>query len=210
MQRAVDRAAIVSVMSVFALCLTVPAFAQTHTERWRDTWAVALDAAVRPDTLRHGIARVYAADADRPDSSVAPANLIVPEMYRSVIDAMLRRSPTFRRQCLRLANAPRLTIVLQSRMSTRRGSRVRARTLLAPGADGKLDAVIDLVSLENPVELIAHEIEHVIEQLDGIDLPSRALLPDSGVHACDEGAFETRRAVRVGQVVAEEVRSAQE
>jgi len=58
--------------------------------------------------------------------------------------------------------------------------------------------------------LIAHEIEHVIERLDGVDLRARAALPGTGVRLCDGGddAFETIRARRAGLAVAEEVRRA--
>lgn len=62
-------------------------------------------------------------------------------------------------------------------------------------------------SLDDQVELIAHEIEHVIEQLDGVDLRVRATLPASGVRSRDHGdEFETTRAIRVGRMVAAEVR----
>jgi hypothetical protein len=57
------------------------------------------------------------------------------------------------------------------------------------------------------VELVAHELEHVIEQLDRIDLPSKAALPDSGVHSLAGNMFETTRATRVGLKVAQEVRA---
>jgi hypothetical protein len=62
-------------------------------------------------------------------------------------------------------------------------------------------------SLDDQVELIAHELEHVIEQLDGVDLHARATLPETGVRSLDEDAgFETIRAVRAGRAASEEVR----
>jgi hypothetical protein len=56
--------------------------------------------------------------------------------------------------------------------------------------------------------LIAHEFEHIIEQLDGIDLSSRVHLPSSGVSRGrgEADAFETTRAKRMGVTVAAEVR----
>ena len=58
------------------------------------------------------------------------------------------------------------------------------------------------------VELIAHEIEHIIEQLDEIDLASKATVPHSGVKALDHDGpvFETVRARVIGVRVAQEVR----
>lgn len=60
--------------------------------------------------------------------------------------------------------------------------------------------------MQDHAELIAHEIEHIIEQLDGIDLGARATLPATGVRRCADGAFETMRAIRTGLAVAGEMR----
>jgi hypothetical protein len=54
-------------------------------------------------------------------------------------------------------------------------------------------------------ELIAHEIEHVLEQLDGVDLPVKSRLRGSGVKRLTElEAYETTRAIVTGQRVARE------
>jgi hypothetical protein len=57
-------------------------------------------------------------------------------------------------------------------------------------------------------ELIAHELEHVIEQLDGVDLAAKADTDSSSVKRGDtpEPAYETVRATRMGLAVAAEVR----
>ena len=62
--------------------------------------------------------------------------------------------------------------------------------------------------LDNAVEIVAHEFEHIIEQLDNIDLAAKARRARSGVHTLDLGRsiFETRRALKVGRRVAGEVR----
>ena len=62
---------------------------------------------------------------------------------------------------------------------------------------------IHLTSFDEPVELIAHEIEHVIEQLDGIDLETH--VRTGTVSKREDGAFETRRAIEVGRRVARDV-----
>jgi hypothetical protein len=69
-------------------------------------------------------------------------------------------------------------------------------------------ASITIAPPHDAVELIAHEFEHIIEQLDGVDLASRAAVPRSGVHEQPgtPGMFETVRATRIGQRVAAEVR----
>jgi hypothetical protein len=57
---------------------------------------------------------------------------------------------------------------------------------------------------DDPAELMAHEFEHIVEQLDGVDLPVRAAVPGSGVRACSDGSYETIRAARIGRLVADE------
>jgi hypothetical protein len=121
---------------------------------------------------------------------------------------MLRRSPTFARQCQRIAGASHLTITLEVG-PVRSGRPQRARTVI-DRRGGRLRATVVIARPAHVVELVAHEIEHIIEQLDEIDLPMKASLPHSGVQAVDnEGpVFETVRAHRVGLRVANEFRRA--
>ena len=53
------------------------------------------------------------ADAEPAWSLALPPNLTIPDVYRSYVKSMLRLSPTFRQQCLRIANALGLTVVLR-------------------------------------------------------------------------------------------------
>jgi hypothetical protein len=56
------------------------------------------------------------------------------------------------------------------------------------------------------VEHLAHEIEHVLEQLDEVDLAAAEAAHIHGVSASrGQTAFETRRAVVIGRLVAAEV-----
>jgi hypothetical protein len=153
------------------------------------------------------VLREYAPDASwTAPSADVPPNLAVPAGYRRLLESMLLRSSTFRRQCQRIANTRNLLVTLRVSAVTRTQG-IRARTHIARDG-GQLVATIDLMRLNDPDEMIAHEIEHIIEQLDGIDLPSKALLDGNGVRTSfgDETAFETKRATRVGLAVAAEVR----
>lgn len=135
-----------------------------------------------------------------------PPNMQVSVVYRQLVVDMLSRSPTFRRQMLRIAAATRLTVCLQPALpSWLQG--VRAKTEFSRDSRGSLSANIEIVPLDNDVELIAHELEHVVEQLDGVDLAAKAGQPSSGVRATGDmgGLFETTRAVRIGLQVAREV-----
>jgi hypothetical protein len=156
-----------------------------------------------------GAVHEYVATGTETSELVAlPSNLIASPTYREVLESMIHGSATFRRQCLRIAGEPRLTIRLQpTTASWTHGARAMTRIVRQPV--GLMSATIGIGPLENQVELIAHELEHIIEQLDEVDLASRAALPDTGVHALEAGgtAFETARAVRVGLIVAQEVRA---
>jgi hypothetical protein len=85
---------------------------------------------------------------------------------------------------------------------------MRATTDVVRDASGKLWADIAIVQLNNDGELIAHELEHIIEQLDDVDLAAKVSQPNSGVRATGDNGnlFETTRAMRVGLQVAREVR----
>jgi len=180
---------------VGSVVLAVPAFAQSDMLR----------AANLSST---DVVRVYVPVDARPAWSVTlPPNLKIPDTYRSYVKSMLRLSPTFRRQCLRITNALGLTVVLRQFL-TRPPDRLRARTSFWTARDGRRYATVEIGPLDDQVELIAHEIEHVIERLDGVDLRARAALPGTGVHRCDgaDDTFETIRATRAGLAVAQEVR----
>lgn len=148
----------------------------------------------------------YVASEAVPRQLAPPPNLLVSSMYRPVVESMLRDSPTFRRQCVRIAAESRLTVRL-SIGSVPLGSDVRAITRISWSGSGHLTAVVNIGFRENAQELIAHEFEHIIEQLDGVDLKARAALAHTGVtsighHSADK--FETTRAQRTGlKVVAE-------
>jgi hypothetical protein len=148
-----------------------------------------------------------------PSSALAPGQLAIPSnvkvssVYWKLVDEMLGRSPTFRRQMIRLAAAPYLTVRLQAAApSWQRG--VRATTKFDRDRSGRLTAHIEIAPMIDATELIAHEIEHVIEQLDQIDLEAKASQARSGVRATvsDGIFFETTRASRIGLQVAHEVR----
>jgi hypothetical protein len=147
----------------------------------------------------------YVATEAVPRQLPSPPNLVVSPMFRPLVESMLRDSPTFRRQCVRIAAEPALTVHL-SIGSAPVGSDVRAVTRMTRNAYGRLTAVINIGFRENAQELIAHEFEHVIEQLDGIDLAARAALNHTGVRSIGHvgNKFETTRAQYTGlKVLAE-------
>ena len=131
-----------------------------------------------------------------------PANLIVPDVVRPLVTTMWQQSFTFRRQCARLAENPTVVVTIELTSRTRHGRRALTRIERQAAS---LHAAVQL-ELRTPqlyVEHIAHELEHVLEYVDGADLPRLARQGVNGVenHA---GQFETARARSVGQTVARE------
>ena len=143
------------------IVLAVPGFAQSHNG---SPAMVALEHTAT-GALRQYVPEPKAASA----TEEIPSNFLVPDTYRTLIDSMLQRSPTFRRQCRRIADASHLEVTL--RLGANRLARLRAQTrIFREGV--RLNASMELFTMEQLPELIAHELEHVIEQLDGVDLAS--------------------------------------
>ena len=149
----------------------------------------------------------YVASEAVPRQLAVPPNISVSEMYRPLVESMLHGSPTFRRQCVRIAGESTLSVYLVVDPPPRRYS-VRAMTRLTRDERGRLSAAVHISPFEKTEELIAHELEHIIEQLDGIDLAKHAAQPRTGVSAIDASGnvFETMRARRMGLKVASELR----
>ncbi len=144
-------------------------------------------------------AQVAACDA--PTLSL-PDSIGLEEGLQPIVRSALEHSPKFRQQCRALAAAPRLRATVS--VSYRPGAgTTRARTSFRQTRFGALAAEIEIRSAPELTELLAHEFEHLLEQLDGVDL--KALAREGMAHRLADGAFETARAVAAGQQVAGEV-----
>jgi len=189
--QSIPRTALTIVLTVHA----VPGFAQTNTVSDADALTSSTTAA-----------RLYVAARGYHADDVDAPNLTVTSMYQPLIAQMLERSPSFRRQCARLARATNLEITLRS--EPRSDHHANAWTTIARRADGTRQVTISIVTGPRTIELIAHEFEHVIEQIDGIDLRHKATLRASGVRTCECGhvaMYETDRAIAAGLQVARQV-----
>src|SRR5262245_31093590 len=105
-----------------------------------------------------------------PAGVAVPSNLIASAVFQSAMERMWQLSPTVRRQCRRLSAAPQLHVNFLLEDQARQPSSYHARAAMKRQSGALVSVDIHLTRLRDPVELIAHEIEHVIEQLDGIDL----------------------------------------
>lgn len=130
------------------------------------------------------------------------ANAVVDGKLQGLVDDLLRRSTAFRRQWQRLTRVPRLSVRIEL-VHAHRVLNAHAAAEVTVRPDGSLLAVIAIPGGTRLAELIAHEVEHVLERLDGVKVASRHALGDGSVRRAS-GAFETARAVLVGQMVARE------
>jgi hypothetical protein len=119
---------------------------------------------------------------------------------------MLSMSDTFRAQCRRIAESQALLVLIRIDPALSDRS-YRARTTFSRAAAGRLLARVQISLRVDPIEWIAHELEHVIEQLDGLSLPAMAA-HYRGAWMSTANMFETTRAIEVGRAVAAEMQQA--
>lgn len=149
-------------------------------------------------------------ETERPtDAAVMPPNVLLAPEYRAIVEQMLHASETFRRQCARIRRSSSLTVTVQTWLFPDDVDHPEATTIFTRGPMGQLDALVRVSTSADRIELIAHEFEHILEQLDDVDLRVMAARHASGVHiAAGFGGFETDRAIAAGRRVAAEVKSA--
>jgi hypothetical protein len=151
---------------------------------------------------------VHGADDRAGIERCAPALLAVEVEHRleSIVHEMWHRSPTFRRQVMRLTDEPALVVTIAIwRVESWSGPRARTRFSLERGLLRRAQVEVKLAGEVSLVELIAHELEHVLEQLDGVNLVQAARGPGAtAIRDEREHSFETARARQVGLAVAAE------
>lgn len=122
------------------------------------------------------------------------------------IKEMLRRSATFRQQCRRLAATPWAHVGVKLNPQLFEAQSYRALSFIQRPQPQLIVAQVTLHALSDPALWLAHELEHVLEQVDNVDVQELAEAKRGawrvGVHM-----FETKRAIVAGETVAGEVRS---
>ena len=159
----------------------------------------------RNATVEVGSPTASIADAPPAERAAAPqgppANL-KGGAFQSLVESMWQDSPTFRRQCRRLQAAGTLTVTVRANP---RRTDARAITAIHRKRGDLVLADVVLFQLTEASELIAHEIEHVIEQLDGAVLRRDEC---SKGDTRDGKSRESCRAVEAGRRVVREVEQA--
>jgi hypothetical protein len=139
--------------------------------------------------------------------STLPANVELLSDLQNVLQQIYDRSETFRAQCARIAAASNLHVRVQVSLSIPKAC--RAFTVIR--RQGRVIwADVNVPPGRDHAELVAHEFEHVIEQIEGLDLRRLSKTHGAGVWEVERGWFESGRAVHVGRRVTAEVFRARE
>jgi hypothetical protein len=141
--------------------------------------AVASGSAIATRTVGFG-------EIDNRDNAGAPigprCRLQIVTNLRPLLEEMWRSSPAFRRQCARLEDTSLVVRVHIGLPPGSAGVGALSRTVSERGVVRRADVYPD-ARLVRTEEQLAHEIEHVLEQIDGVDV---AALADQGVRGVRE------------------------
>ena len=141
-------------------------------------------------------------------AAVVPFNIQVDSMFLPVVASLLAAAPGFAQQCARIADARYVRVTINPVMSSSTISRRQARTSIRRFASGALLADVDMpvpLTMIDYAELFGHEFEHIVEQIERVDLDAMTKARDAGASRLADGAYETTRARRAGRLIAEEV-----
>lgn len=167
--------------------------------KWGLWGAIAIGLVLTSRTMAMGQGAPQRCDA-------LPANLTVAAMYQPLVLDLFTRSATLERQCLALAAATHVQVTLVS--PVRLFGHCRARASFLRDTGGRLRVVIEIPGGIDYPELLAHELEHVLEQIEGLDLSEMARLRQAGVRQVGPEVYETARAQGAGRQAVRELAAA--
>ena len=137
---------------------------------------------------------------------VVPLNIQVSPVLARVFEEILAASPTFADQCERIGAATYVHVRVMPVMAGSTTSRGTARTTMRRFSSRALLASVTIpvpLTTNEYAEFFGHEFEHIIEQIDRVDLEALTRAR-AGASRLSDGAYETTRARRVGLTIADE------
>jgi hypothetical protein len=141
-------------------------------------------------------------------SGLAAAFQVEIDFYPS-LQMMCERSPRLTRQMARIAASGTLVTLGYCLSGCSDHQRALTRITRQDGIVRRAELRIRPRDTSDVVELVAHELEHILEQLDGVDLAQLSQVQGNGVRSVEGTGrrFETERATWVGHAVAREYRA---
>src|SRR5262249_27078922 len=112
-------------------------------------------------------------DAAEIDAVLAPpSNVNFRKDFQPIVARLLRRSPTFRKQFQRIRGASNLQVTIQL-ITSESELPYHARCII-DRRGGFIRVKMEIVALSAYPNVIGHEFEHLLEQLDGLNLRALA------------------------------------
>jgi hypothetical protein len=136
-----------------------------------------------------------------------PTNIVVQAGLRAAVAQLWEGSPTFRAQCQKIGEHKRYRVAMVIEPSLSVSRSWRAQCVLRSYSSGFVTARMMVPPSRQLAELIPHELEHVIEHIDGINVQHEARRHGTGAYDTGGGRVETTRAVRVGRQARQELES---
>jgi len=139
--------------------------------------------------------------------ALLPLNLQVNPVFVPIVQELIVASPAFAAQCARIGDARYVRVTINPVMASSTTSRGTARTAMRRFSSGALIAAVDMpvpLTILEYAELFGHELEHILEQIDRVDLAALTNVRD-GASRLSDGAYETVRARRAGLLIADEI-----
>jgi hypothetical protein len=140
-----------------------------------------------------------------------PTNIVVQPELRPVVVELWAGSPTFRAQCQKIGQHRRYRVAIVHDLALNLNRTCRAQCVLRIYSTGFVTArVMVPYNRHALVELIPHELEHIIEHIDGVNVKRDALRPNSGAYDVGAGRVETVRATEMGRRARHELEASRE
>jgi hypothetical protein len=140
----------------------------------------------------------------RPDCMRLPSNIRPDRSLVPIVEQALAQSPTIHRQCLAIAAIPSARVDIHLRSGHMAGG-ARAEARIVRYEFGAISAEILIPVCVDQIEMLAHELEHVLEQIEGVNLAKQSETRGTGVSRLSDGTFETARARAAGRAAAQEI-----
>jgi hypothetical protein len=161
-----------------------------------------------------GISPAAAGAAGRGEDAPPPAAtataqrsfIVVAPFFQDLVDDLVAGSATLRAQYQRILSASRVGVWIQPPADRQGGRSARAR--ITRSTNG---LVLARVELSTPLrtfeyaEMLAHELEHVLEQIEGVRLHDLAGGRSGEATVLYDGSYETERARQAGRAAALEI-----
>lgn len=141
------------------------------------------------------------AQAQSQPAPALPTNISTHSHMERYIIELMSSSQTFREQCEKIGKATNVRISVKVVPNIIHGNRARTRFLKY--GNGRMAAIVEMKLLSDYSESLGHEFEHVIEQIEGIDLKGQAR-DGKGIYKMYGDVYETDRALKTGKAVEQE------